>query len=688
MDFIKQNIFDEIKGKSLQIANIKNYFGNRNIDILTQRPTKIIKKNLKTQLEFADVNNIVTVDLKILNHIKPFNIKSPYKILAVNTFGQKINILYFGSFKRFMYNKFNIGFFYRISGKLHFFSNTFQFIHPYEIINEKDIDKFEELEPQYNLVRKKINKKYFRKVILESLNIFKNIYLPSEWINRDIIQKNQWESFKNSLINLHTPEKCYSNFKIYRKRLAYDELLSNFLIFDRLKKNKQKSNSFYVKDFSLSGRIIESLNFKLTKDQQSTIEEIKNELLNQKQIYRLIQGDVGSGKTIVSLLVIADVIKSGYQCVLMAPTELLAKQHFDYFREIFDNYNIQIELLTSKSKNKKNIIDKVTNNKIQLLIGTHSVYNKSLHFKKLGLVVIDEQHKFGVNQRLKLLEKSKNCHMLIMSATPIPRSLSIALYGEIDVSIIKTKPKNRKKVTTSIISKKNINNLINGIERKIKNDEQIFWILPNIGNDDDEFQEDQNETVLSRFNYLKNIFKDKVSLIHGKMSDELIIKNMKEFQSGKKMILISTTMVEVGINIPRATLMVIEEANKFGLAQLHQLRGRISRSTKPSNCVLMHNQNLSELSLKRLLILRNSDDGFEISEKDMFLRGSGDFFGTNQSGLPKWKFFMPYDDIDFLDHVKNDCKLLLNDAVTNKQKIDFLINTFYGEKEFLNYFSA
>ena len=239
--------------------------------------------------------------------------------------------------------------------------------------------------------------------------------------------------------------KTSKNFKIYRKRLAYDELLSNFLIFDKLKKNKEKSNNFYVKDFSLSKRIIKSLNFELTKDQQNTIEEIKNELLNQKQIYRLIQGDVGSGKTIVSLLVIADVIKSGYQCVLMAPTELLAKQHFYYFQEIFDNHNIQIELLTSKSKKKKSIIDNVTNNKVQLLIGTHSVYNKSLRFKKLGLVVIDEQHKFGVNQRIKLLEKSKNCHMLIMSATPIPRSLSIALYGEIDVSIIKTKPKNRKK---------------------------------------------------------------------------------------------------------------------------------------------------------------------------------------------------------------------------------------------------
>ena len=322
-----------------------------------------------------------------------------------------------------------------------------------------------------------------------------------------------------------------------------------------------------------------------------------------------------------------------------------------------------------------------------MLIGTHSVYNKSLHFKKLGLVVIDEQHKFGVNQRIKLLEKSSNCHILIMSATPIPRSLSFALYGEIDVSIIKTKPKNRKKVITSIISKKSIANLINGIKRKLKKNEQVFWILPNIGNDE-ESQDNETETVLSRFDYLKKIFKEKVSLIHGKMSDEMIYKNMKEFQNGKKMILISTTMVEVGINIPNATLMIVEEANRFGLAQLHQLRGRISRSNKQSNCVLMHNQNLSEMSLKRLLILKNSDDGFEISEKDMFLRGSGDFFGTNQSGLPKWKFFLPYEDIDFLESVKSDCKLLLNDTRANKHKIDFLINTFYGEKEFLNYFSA
>lgn len=687
MDFIKQNIFHEIKGKSLQIKNIKNNFGNRNIDILTQRPLKVIEKNLKNQIELADVNNIITLDLKIINHVKPFNSKSPYKIIATSKFNQKVNILYFGNFKKFMYNKFNIGLSYRVSGKLYFFSNTYQFIHPYEVINEKNIKIFEEFEPQYNLARKKINKKYFRKVILQSLKVFENEFLPSEWINNNVLEKNKWQSFKTSLVNLHCPRKESYNFKIYRERLAYDELLSNFLIFDKLKKNKKKKNNFHVKDFSLSKKIIKSLDFKLTKDQQSTIEEINNEFINKKQIYRLIQGDVGSGKTIVSLLVIADVIKSGYQCVLMAPTELLAKQHFNYFNKIFEKYNIQTELLTSKSKKKQFIIDKVTRNEIQLLIGTHSVYNKSLDFKKLGLVVIDEQHKFGVNQRIKLLEKSVNCHLLIMSATPIPRSLSFALYGEIDISKIKTKPKNRKKVITSIISKKNIDNLINGIERKIKKKEQVFWILPNIGNNE-EFIESESDTVLSRFNYLKDIFKDNVSLIHGKMTDEKIIKNMHEFQIGKKMILIATTMVEVGINIPSATLMIVEQANRFGLAQLHQLRGRISRSNKESNCVLMHNDNLSEISRKRLLILRNTDDGFEISEKDMFLRGSGDFFGTNQSGLPKWKFFLPYEDIDFLENVKKNCKFLLDSSRINKQKIDFLINTFYGEKELLNYFSA
>ena len=298
------------------------------------------------------------------------------------------------------------------------------------------------------------------------------------------------------------------------------------------------------------------------------------------------------------------------------------------------------------------------------------------------MIVIDEQHKFGVRQRINLIQKSINCHTLIMSATPIPRSLSFALYGEIDVSTIKTKPKNRKEVLTSIISSSKIKDLIDGIKRKIKNNEQVFWVLPIIG---EEENDDENETAISRFKYLSKIFKNKVTIIHGRMNKEEIDFNMNSFHQKKKMILVSTTVIEVGVNIPSATLMIIENANRFGLSQLHQLRGRVARGNLQSHCILIHNQNLSENSKKRLVILKNSNDGFEIAEKDLFLRGSGDFFGTNQSGLPKWRFFTPYKDLDFLEKTKINCEEIL--VKKNLKVCDLLINIFYKKIDFTNFFS-
>ena len=684
---IKQNIFNEIKGNSLQVKNIKNFFGSRLIDILTQSPLKILSKDIKEDIKNEYINTFISVDLIIERHVKPFNNKSPYKIIAKNKNNQTINILYFGKFKNFLTNKFLIHEKYRVSGKLYFFSNTFQFIHPNEVLMEKDFGSFENNEPIYNLSRKKINKKFFRKLILNTLEIFEKSESPSEWIKAEIIKNNKWENFKKSLINLHKPKLFDETYDSNRKRLAFDELLSNFLIFHRLRIKQKKTNSYSLDNFELSEKIRRKLNFQLTRDQLKTINEIKNELIQKKKVYRLIQGDVGSGKTIVSLLIIADFIKCNYQCVVMAPTEILARQHFEYFNDLLKDYGVEIELLTSKSKNKKEIINKVSSGEINLLIGTHSVYNKSLNFKNLGLIVIDEQHKFGVNQRINLLEKSVNCHMLIMSATPIPRSLSFAVYGKIDISMIKTKPSGRKKVTTSIISIKKIDDLINGIRRKISKNEQVFWILPHIGNEEGE-NESEKETVISRYEFIKKVFKNIVGVIHGRMSDDEIKKTMNDFKNKKKMILISTTMIEVGINIPDATLMIIEEANRFGLAQLHQLRGRITRGNLPSNCVLIHNKGLSENSLKRLLILKNSDDGFEIAEKDMFLRGSGDFFGTNQSGSSNWKFFEPYNDIDMINNVKINYNYLISQEIENKEKIEFLIRIFYGKKEFLNYSSA
>jgi ATP-dependent DNA helicase RecG len=401
-------------------------------------------------------------------------------------------------------------------------------------------------------------------------------------------------------------------------------------------------------------------------------------------MYRLIQGDVGSGKTIIALLASIDVVKNGFQVVLMAPTEILARQHYEYFCEHLPEFSDQICLLTGKTKSKKNIYESILNDKIKILIGTHSVYNNDVKFKNLGLIIIDEQHKFGVKQRIKLLDKSRFCHTLIMSATPIPRSLSFVIYGEISISDIKTKPKGRKKVITTIINVEKIESLIEGIKRKIQMNEQIFWILPTINNED----LNSKETVTTRFQYLSKVFKNKVSMIHGKMKKEELNKTMNDFKNKEISILVSTTLIEVGVNIPSATLMVIERAEMFGLAQLHQLRGRIVRGNLQGNCVLIFSDNLSESTLQRLSILKSSENGFEIAEKDLEIRGAGDFFGTNQSGIPVWRFFNPSVDKKLIIESKEVSEDLVKEYNQNKEKIDFLREVFYRNENFMNYFSV
>ena len=474
-----------------------------------------------------------------------------------------------------------------------------------------------------------------------------------------------------------------NELEIYRERLAYDEILSSFLIFNKVKhslKKKQISNNinkFY------SDKLINNLDFRLTLDQQSAIDQIFDDL-KHKRMYRLLQGDVGSGKTIISVICAIDIIKSHHQVVVMAPTEILASQHYKYFQNYLKPFNIKIRLLTGKIKNKKEIYKDIQNKKVDLLIGTHAVYNSSISFKNLGLIIIDEQHKFGVKQRINLIEKAKDCHILIMSATPIPRSLTFAIYGEISVSNIKTKPYGRKSIITSIFDLKKIPEIISGIERKINKNEQIFWVLPQIG-----YEQNSDEiNLLTRYQFLKKNFKNQVTIVHGRMTEEEIANNMNEFILKKKMILISTTLIEVGINIPSASLMIIESANKYGLAQLHQLRGRIARNNIQSHCVLLPDNTISEVAKTRLAVLKNSNDGFEIAEQDLKLRGSGDFFGTNQSGLPSWRFFDPQTDVELINHAKNNSEYLLINKEENLDKIEFLIKVFLNKSNFKNFTSA
>ena len=356
-------------------------------------------------------------------------------------------------------------------------------------------------------------------------------------------------------------------------------------------------------------------------------------------MFRLLQGDVGSGKTIVALISCLNVIQSKFQVAFMAPTEILAKQHYDLTKKIFYK-DIKVKLLTSKTdyRERKIILDDLIKGKIDFLIGTHSLFQDKIKYKKLGLIIIDEQHKFGVRQRKKLSDKAgKNCDILLMSATPIPRTMIMTIYGDMDTSVIKSKPKNRKEIITYSKDNKNIKDVIKFIDKQISNGNQIFWVCPLI----EESKKVDHQSSIERYKILNNIFNNKVGLLHGgldKIEKEKILFN---FLHKKIDIIVSTTVIEVGIDFPNANVIIIENANKFGLSQLHQLRGRVGRGSKESYCILMFKNNLSENARKRIKILKSSNDGFKISEQDMKLRGYGDLLGFKQSGIKSFRLADP-----------------------------------------------
>jgi ATP-dependent DNA helicase RecG len=392
----------------------------------------------------------------------------------------------------------------------------------------------------------------------------------------------------------------------------------------------------------------------LTSDQEKTLNEINNDLQSNQKMFRLLQGDVGSGKTIVALCAAANTVKSGFQVAVMAPTEILARQHYNLAKEIFDK-NLNLEILSSKSeyKEKKIIRKKLENNQIDVIFGTHAIFQTKIIFKKLGLIIIDEQHKFGVNQRKKLSDKGgDNCDVLLMSATPIPRTLTMTIYGDMDLSIIKEKPKSRKEVKTYSKLESKIDEILKFIEKEINNNNQIFWVCPLI----EESKKLDHTSAVQKFEFLKKKFPNKVALLHGKTDPEEKEIILKDFLNQKTKILVSTTIIEVGIDFPNANVIIIENANKFGLSQLHQLRGRVGRGEKQSTCILLFKSSLTENAKKRLNILKSSTDGFVISEEDMKLRGFGDILGFKQSGIKIFKLADPVHNEDLFKLAETEIK--------------------------------
>ena len=483
-----------------------------------------------------------------------------------------------------------------------------------------------------------------------------------------IINKYHFYDINTAIKQIHFPDN-FEKFKLARNRLVFEELLSMQLALLSLKNKyevKKKGISF-SKDAKMSD-VINDLPFKLTKAQLRVLEEIDNDMESDKPMNRLLQGDVGSGKTVIALTAAYKAVKSGYQATIMAPTAILATQHLESFNEILKDTGIRSELLISgiTKKKKEDILQRLANGEIDILIGTHAILEENVVFKNLGLVVTDEQHRFGVRQRSIIAQKGENPDVLVMTATPIPRTLALILYGDLDISIIDELPPNRKKIETYAVKKGMEVRVNNFIAKNIQEGRQCYIVCPLV----EENEEINAVSVMELVeHYQKNVFPNfRVTYLHGKMRPKEKDAIMEEFKNGNIDILISTTVIEVGVNVPNANIMLIENAERFGLAQLHQLRGRVGRGEFQSYCILKYEGN-SKIIQERMKVISSTNDGFVISEKDLELRGSGEFFGTRQHGIPEFKIANLFEDIDTLKMVQAIAMEIINkDPLLEKEE--------------------
>ena len=494
-----------------------------------------------------------------------------------------------------------------------------------------------------------------------------------------LIEEYHLQSLQQAIQNIHFPKE-FKDYKNARNRLVFEELLSTQLALLQLKNASltgEKGITF-SKDAHMSD-IINQLPFSLTGAQRRVLEEIDTDMESSKAMNRLLQGDVGSGKTVIAMCAAYKAVKSGYQAAIMAPTAILATQHLENFQKILEKTGIRVELLISgiTKKKKEDILHKLANGEIDILIGTHAIIEENVIFSKLGLVVTDEQHRFGVKQRTRIVEKGQNPDVLVMTATPIPRTLALILYGDLDISIIDELPPNRKKVETFAVSKKLEERVNNFIREQIKNGRQAYIVCPLV-EENEEMDLKSVEQLYEK--YKKEVFPDyRVEYIHGKMKQKEKDEIMSTFKSGEIDVLISTTVIEVGVDVPNSNIMVIEDAERFGLAQLHQLRGRVGRGEYKSYCVLKY-EGKGEVVRKRMKVMCETNDGFIISEKDLELRGSGDFFGTMQHGLPEFKIANLFEDMPILKVVQNVSEKIISEDPKLEQDKNKLLKDLIKDK--------
>ena len=636
-------------GKLFRKKNINTIF-----DLLWNLPRDFVDRSNVFSINELQVGKVQTVTVVVKKYNFPRIRNLPNKVLCEDETG-KLDCIFFNSYEGYIKKILPLNAKVTISGRIGYYNKKYQITNPTHL--SEDPNSIKKIDNSYSLTEG-LNSKLYNKIIQE---VLKNIPNLDEWLDKDILKKFDNISWKKAVLELHNPNNINKKGR-FLERLIFDEILSTFLINSKIRKTIKKFKK-EKKKFSdeFSNLIKEKLGYELTTDQINALSEINNDLKSEEKMFRLLQGDVGSGKTIVALISCLNVVNSGYQVVFMAPTEILAYQHYKLAQSLIKD-KIKISFLTSNTdfSKRKKIINDLEISEIKILFGTHSVFQEKINYKKLGLVVIDEQHKFGVRQRKKLSDKGgKNCDVLVMSATPIPRTMIMTVFGDMDVTIIKKKPKNRKPVKTYSKVDTKLNEIIDFTKNQIEKGNQIFWVCPLI----EVSKKVDHQSAVQRYKGLQRTFKNKVGLLHGSLDKVEKDKILKKFLDKEIDILVSTTVIEVGIDFPNANAIIIENSNKFGLSQLHQLRGRVGRGNKESFCILMFKKNLSKNARKRINILKENNDGFKISEEDMKLRGYGDLLGFKQSGVQSFRLADPVLNEDLFLLAEKEVKIIEKDNI-------------------------
>ncbi|HEY1309614.1 MAG TPA: ATP-dependent DNA helicase RecG [Pseudolabrys sp.] len=631
----------------------------RVIDLLFHLPSGAVDRRARPKLNDVQAGQIVTVALTVDGHrpVPRNRPRAPYRIITSDDTGQTLTLTFFNAREDYLRKLLPEGEMRYVSGTAEVYDDTLQMVHPDRVVDEKGFANLPLVEPVYPLTEG-LAAGNIRRAMDGAL-----AHLPvlPEWQDEAWLSRERFPAFSDALRHLHRPAEPYdiAPESLAWTRLAYDELLAGQLALALLRAHtRRQAGRGSASEGLLRARVLKGLPYTLTHSQQKAVDDITADLARPQRMLRLLQGDVGSGKTVVALVAAAGVIEAGRQAAFMAPTEILARQHLKTIAPLAEAAGIRVAILTGRERGGERItiLDRLALGDIDLLIGTHALFQEEVAFHDLALAIVDEQHRFGVHQRLALAQKGDAVDVLVLTATPIPRTLVLTFFGDMDVSELREKPPGRQPIDTRIIPMSRIKEVEDAVGRALREGKRAYWVCPLI----EESEKIDLAAAQERFEELRKRFGKKVDLVHGRMKGSDKDAAMARFGAGETQLLIATTVIEVGVDVPEATIMVIEHAERFGLAQLHQLRGRIGRGPGASTCLLLYKTPLGETAKARLAVLRDTEDGFRIAEEDLKLRGEGDLLGTRQSGLPGFHIARIETHGKYLGAARDDAALVLS----------------------------